>query len=128
MNYYVTIAAFLAVAATLGHFMIGCKQFMQPVLDSEVDIIPKKVMHSLFHYMSMYMIITSIALLSFAFCPYIKLRFSMDIVFFIGISYAGFAIAQFFIALTSGIPGGVFKLFQWVFWLLIAFFSLWATC
>lgn len=128
MNYYVTIAAFLVVAATVGHFMMGCRQFMQPVLDSDVDIVPKKVMHSLFHYMSMYMIITGIALLSFAFCPYIQLRYSMDIVLFIGISYAGFAIAQFIIAMSSGIPGGVFKLFQWVFWVLIALFCFIATC
>jgi hypothetical protein len=39
---------------------------------------------------------------------------------FIGIVFAFFAITQFIIALTSGIPGGVFKLFQWLFWALIS--------
>jgi len=29
-------------------------------------------------------------------------------------------VTQFFIALTSGISGGVLKLFQWLLWALIA--------
>lgn len=46
---------------------------------------------------------------------------------FIAVVYAFFALAQFLIALRSGIPGGVFKLFQWVFWTLIAVFAILGT-
>jgi hypothetical protein len=43
-----------------------------------------------------------------------------DVLKMIGFIYAGFAVVQFGIALTSTIKMGVFKLFQWIFWVLIA--------
>jgi hypothetical protein len=46
---------------------------------------------------------------------------------FIGIVYAFFGVVQFIIGASSGIPGGVFKLFQWIFWVLIALFAILGT-
>ena len=34
---------------------------------------------------------------------------------FISVNFAGFAVCQLVVAVTSGIPNGVFKLFQWIF-------------
>jgi hypothetical protein len=42
---------------------------------------------------------------------------------FIALNYAAFAIAQAILALASNIKNALFKLFQWMFWVLIALFA-----
>ena len=120
MNYFILIAAILSLAAVIGHFTMGRKDYLKPVLDSDIDIVPKKVMQSLFHYMSVFMVLSTIILFagSSQTCPLYDYVHNM--IRFIGIVYAFYAITQFTIASTSGISGGVFKLFQWVFWALIS--------
>jgi hypothetical protein len=120
MNFFILISAIIALAAVIGHFTIGRKDYLRPVLDSDIDIIPKKVMLSLFHYMSVFMILSTVILFagSSMACPLYD--YVQNMIRFIGIVYALFAVTQFIIALSSGIPGGIFKMFQWVFWMLIA--------
>lgn len=123
MNYYILVAGVLASFATIGHFAMGTKDFLKPVMVSDIDEIPKKVMESLFHYMSVLMILTSVVLLAIAMGNNLIFESTVDVVKIIGSIYACFAVVQFYIALTSSIKMGVFKLFQWVFWTLIAVFS-----
>ena len=120
MNYFIFISALISLVAIIGHCSMGRKEYLKHVLDSDIDIVPKKVMQSLFHYMSVFMVLSMIILLagSHHSCP--MYDYVHNMVRFIGIVYAFFALTQFIIALTSGIPGGVFKMFQWVFWALIA--------
>ena len=120
MNYFILISAILSLAAVIGHFTMGRKDYLKPVLNSDIDIVPKKVMHSLFHYMSVFMVLSTIILFSGSSqsCPLYD--YVQNMIRFIAIVYAFFAVTQFTIALTSGISGGVFKLFQWVFWALIS--------
>jgi len=130
MNYYFLVSGILAVMACLGHFTMGKKDFLMPVLESNIEEIPKKVMHSLFHYMSVFMVLSAIILIGNAFeinqnnC----LLNSHETVKLIGVIYAGFGIVQFIIAATSKIENGIFKLFQWVFWILIAVLALLGAC
>jgi hypothetical protein len=124
MNYLLLIAGILSLMATIGHFAIGTKDFLKPVLNSSIDDIPKKVMHSIFHYLSVFMILTTVVLLMVSISKCVFFADGVTVVKFIGVVYAGFAVVQLIVALTSGIKGGVFKLFQWVFWVLIAIFSL----
>ena len=124
MNYFILTSGIFASLATIGHFAIGAKDFLKPVLNSDIEEIPRKVMQSLFHYMSVYMVLTSVVLLAISLGENLIFEHTNDVVKMIGLSYAGFAIIQFIIALTSSIKMGVFKLFQWVFWTLIAAFSL----
>ncbi|NIN00846.1 MAG: hypothetical protein GTO24_23015 [candidate division Zixibacteria bacterium] len=42
---------------------------------------------------------------------------------FIAINYAAFAVVQVIIAVTSKIENAMFKLFQWIFWVIIAVFA-----
>ena len=120
MNYFIFVSAIISLAAVIGHFTMGCKSYMKPVLDSDIDIVPKKVMQSLFHYMSVFLVLSTVILFagSHQSCPLYEYVHNM--IKFIAIVYAFFAVTQFIIALRSGISGGVFKLFQWVFWALIA--------
>ena len=127
MNYFIFISALISFVAVIGHFTMGRKDYLKPVLDSDIDIVPKKVMQSLFHYMSVTLVLSTIILLagSHHSCP--MYDYVHNMVRFIGIVFAFFAVTQFIIALTSGISGGVFKLFQWLFWALIAAFAILGT-
>ena len=124
MNYLLLIAGIVALFACVGHFTMGARDFLKPVLTSNIEDIPKNVMHSLFHYMSVFMVLTVLLLISFSFGEKLFFENINDVVIVIGIIYGGHAISQFLVALKSGIKGGIFKLFQWFFWQLIALFSL----
>jgi hypothetical protein len=122
MNWFLIIAGGLAGFATLGHFFMGNRNFLQPTLQASFDEVPKKVMHCLFHYVSGYLILSTIFLLA------IGLGFKLGgtpvlLVRFIALNYAAFAVAQIIIALSSKIQNALLKLFQWIFWVLIALLS-----
>jgi hypothetical protein len=122
MNWLLFISGISAASCTLGHFAIGSKRFLHPMLQASFDELPKKVMHSVFHYISAYLVLSSIVLLASGF----GLGSDMDIsplVRFIAINYAAFAVIQILIALTSSIQNAVFKLFQWTFFVVIAVFA-----
>ena len=101
--------------------------YLKPVLNSDADIVPKKVMQSVFHYMSVFMILSTLVLFagSHELCP--MYDYVHNMIRFIAIVYVFFALAQFMIAATSGIPGGILKMFQWLFWALIAAFAIIGT-
>ena len=122
MNWLIFISGLAAGFCTLGHFAIGSKQFLKPMLQADFDDVPKKVMHCVFHYISAYLILSTIALIAIG----LGCRFHSDtalLVKFIAINYAVFAISQIVIAATSNIPNGVVKLFQWIFFVGIAIFA-----
>lgn len=48
MNGYIMMAGVFALATVLGHFTLGSKQFLKPMLEASFDPIPKKVMHGSF--------------------------------------------------------------------------------
>ena len=127
MNYFIFISALISLVAFIGHCSMGRKEYLKPVLDSDIDIVPKKVMQTFFHYMSVFLVLSMIILLagSHELCP--MYDYVHNMIRFIGIVYAFFALTQFIIALTSGISGGIFKLFQWILWALIAVFVILGT-
>jgi hypothetical protein len=119
MNGLIIGAGVIAGMTTAGHFAVGSKQFLAPMLESQFEQVPKKVMHCVFHYVSAFLLFSTLALL--------LAGFEIDLgggntalVRFIGLNYLAFAIWQLAIATASGIPRGIFKLFQWVFFLAIA--------
>ncbi len=122
MNTMVLMAGIIAGLATLGHFTMGTKLYLKPFKECDLDLIPKNVILSVFHYISFYQILSSFILImvgiNFENCqfdPTMALNF-------IGMNYGMFAVVQIIIALTSSVKGGLFKMFQWIFWILIATF------
>ncbi|MGD9151450.1 MAG: hypothetical protein PVG40_14265 [Desulfobacterales bacterium] len=122
MNGYMTIAAVFALGTVLGHFTVGSKQFLKPMLEASFDPIPKKVMHCVFHYVSTYLILSAAALLIIG-SGFWSGSGSAAVAIFIALNYTIFAIWQVVLAAKSGIPSGIFKLFHWIFFVLIAVFS-----
>ena len=122
MNWIVLISGLAAGFVNLGHFTVGSKTFLKPMLAADFDDVPKKVMHCVFHYVSVYLVLSFIVLMA------IGLGFSFGtadklLVKFIAANYFIFAITQIFIAATSNIPNAVIKLFQWILFAIIAIFA-----
>ncbi len=122
MNWFITIAGLIGAFTTIGHFFIGSKEFLGPMLKAPIDPVPKKVMHCVFHYVSAFLILSTISLLGIGF-GIIDGGGAALLVRFISINYAVFAVWQIALAATSQIPKGIFKLFQWIFFVLIAVFA-----
>jgi hypothetical protein len=122
MNVYLIVAGIVALFTTVGHFTIGSKQFLQPMLASTFDPLTQKVMHCVFHYVSAFLILSTAAMLLIGFGVDLGAGTQL-LVRFIALNYAGFAVWQIALASTSGIPNGVFKMFQWIFFALIAIFG-----
>ncbi len=126
MNGYILTAGVFALATVFGHFAVGSKQFLKPMLAAEFEPIPKKVMHCVFHYVSSYLVLSAAALLSIGSGIWSGSG-SGAIVIFIALNYVAFAIWQIVLAVKSGIPNGIFKLFQWIPFIFIAVFSILGT-
>lgn len=121
MNWLVLVSGLIAAFCTLGHFAIGSKQYLIPMLQSSFDDVPKKIMHCVFHYVSAVLVLSSIFLLTIG-LGFFKTDTSL-LVKFIAFHFAAFAVTQLILAATSKIPGAVFKLFQWIIFALIAIFA-----
>ena len=115
----VLLAAILSLFALIGHFVAGTKLYLKPVLKSNLDEVPTQVMRSLFHYMSAFMLISTFVLFEAALSLGTIFE-SVVVVLYTGLIYLGLAMAQLIVIFTSGIKGGLLKLFQWVFWVLIS--------
>ena len=126
MNWMILAAGVVGGFTTIGHFIIGSKQFLSPMLESQFDHIPKKVMHCVFHYVSVFLILSTTVLLLSGFGVNLGGDATL-LIRFISANYAAFALWQITIALTSEIPNGVFKLFQWIFFVIISVCSLMGT-
>ncbi len=122
MNYLILTSGIVALMTTIGHFTFGKKQFLLPTLTATFDSVAKKVMHCVFHYVSTFLVLSAFVLLAVG-TGKLDLQGSKLLVYFIATNFAIFAIWQICLAITSGIPRGVFKLFQWVFFVLISVFA-----
>jgi len=114
MNYLILTAAILALIAFIAHVTMGQKNYLKPIMESEIDAVPKKFVQSLFHYLTVFLLFSTIILLagSHSSCP--LYAYVMHMVRFIAVVYGLFAVTSLVIALTSKINGGMLKLFQWI--------------
>ena len=119
MNWLLIVSGSVALFTTVGHFAIGSKQFLRPMLESSFDAVAKKVMHCVFHYISTFLILSTVALLFAGFNPDMSDDFR-PLVRFVSLNYGAFAAWQIILACTSGIPKGAVKMFQWIFFVVIA--------
>ena len=119
MNWFVFSAGLLLSLMTVGHFAVGSKEYLKPMLNSDMSLVPKKIMQSVFHYISVFMILSSLILLASG-AGYFAFQEYNLVVKFISINLAGFAVWQIVIALSSGISGALIKMFQWIMFFTIA--------
>lgn len=117
MNGFLIASGLTAAFVTFGHFVFGIRWYLQPMLNAGFPDIPKKVMHAVFHYVTVFLILSTLALLAagagYLSNPGLLVRF-------IALNYFLFGCWQLFLIFTSGIPGAVYRMFQWVLFLVIA--------
>jgi hypothetical protein len=119
MKFMVLLSGIVALLTTIGHFTVGTQQFLNPLLKSDMEPVAKKVMQCVFHYMSVFLVLSTLALLMVGF----EVRTGSParlLTRFIALNYAAFAIWQFILAKQSDIPDAIKKLFQWMFFTAIA--------
>ena len=118
------IGAYLSVFMLIGHLVFGIPWYLKPILKSDADIIPKTVMHAVFHYITIVLAISAVALVTFA---HNLLTISPDVVRFIGIGYILFGLTQIVLVVTSSGFKGLIKMFQWTMFLPIGILALLAV-
>ena len=87
MNYLLLISGIIAFFACIGHFTMGAKEYLKPILKADIEKVPQKVMQSVFHYMSVFMVLTTVALILFSLGVNLFFKNIDDVVKIIGIIY-----------------------------------------
>jgi hypothetical protein len=113
MNWLVTIAGVVAAFVVVGHFAVGAKQFLKPMLEADFDPVARKVMHCVFHYVSVFIVLSCIALLALG-TGMVVVEGGALLVRFIAVNFLLFAIWQIVLALRSGIAKPLTTFFQWI--------------
>jgi len=122
MNWYLVVSGLLAAFCTVGHLTIGRKTFLKPMMEATFDEVPKKVMHCVFHFITIDFVLATVVLLAAGF----GLTFGHHVrllVLFIAVHFLLYGIVQILMVLSSGIRGGLSKIFQWLVFLLVAIFA-----
>ena len=127
MNWFVLAAAILGAMTTIGHFLVGTKEYLVPMLASSIEPVPKKVLQAVFHYVSVFLILSTAALFAVALGT-IPAQAGSYLAAFISANYALFAIWELVIAFGSGIERAPLKMFHWIFFVLIAVLAGWGSC
>jgi len=122
MNWALIVSGCIALICTIGHFAMSGKAFLKPMIDAPFDEVPKVVMHCVFRFVSVDFVIATIVLLAAGFgCTFgFQVRL---LVIFIGIHFAFYGIVEIVLVLTSGVKGGLAKIYLWSISLLIAIFA-----
>ena len=118
------VAAYLSVFMLIGHLVVGIPWYLKPLLNSNADIIPKKVLHAVFHYITVIMVMSAVTLVAFA---HNLLNLSPDVVRFIGIGYMLFGLTQIVLVVISHSFNGLIKMFQWTMFLPVGILALLAV-
>ncbi|MDJ0814830.1 MAG: hypothetical protein QNJ58_01460 [Desulfobacterales bacterium] len=123
MNAPIFVAGLAAAFITIGHVTIGSKQYLKPMLRASFDDLPKKMNHCVFHYVSVYLLLSAIFLLLMGLGYLDDEKTTTWLVRFIAANYGVFALVQIVIAATSGVPNALFKFFQWTLFVFVAVFA-----
>ncbi len=116
MNMTILIAGLLSSFITIGHFVFGISWYLKPMLSADFEIVPKATMQSAFHYISVFMILSSIILTLIGFNE-IPLKESVLVVKFIGLNFILFTLVQIFYSIKNKIQKPLISMFQWTLFL-----------
>jgi len=105
----------------IGHLAVGMKLYLAPMRESDTEEVSKNVMHAVFHYMTIAMLLSAIYLVAFAHNLY---PVSLDVVRFIGIFYLACGLLQMVLAVMANGFKGLIQIFQWTLFLPIGILAI----
>jgi len=115
------VCAYLSVFMLIGHLTAGIKMYLNPMRESNTEEVAKNVMHAVFHYMTVAMLLSAVYLVSFA---HDLFPISYDVVRFIGIFYLTCGLMQMVMAVSANGLKGLIKMFQWTMFLPIGILAI----
>lgn len=121
MEWSLIVAGILAALSSIGHFTLGSRDYLQPMLKAEFDEVPKRTMHCGFHYVSAFFVLSALALLGLGLGLFPAVV-TASLATFIGANWAAFAAIQLLIVLTCRIERGLIRMFQWMLFSAISVF------
>jgi hypothetical protein len=122
MNWFLVVSGLVALFVVVGHFSMGRKNYLLPMMNASFDDVAKKIMQSVFHYSSVNLVVMAVLLLLIGF----GVTFTGGtrlLVQVIALHYSLFALVQLIIALSSKIDKSLMKMFQWLLFIIIAVFA-----
>ncbi|MCK8046694.1 hypothetical protein MSG37_17535 [Shewanella sp. 1CM18E] len=122
MNIYLLIAGLIALATSVWHLTYARKQFLMPMLHADFDATAQVIMRCVFHYVTVFLLLSSFVLLACAFAAIAQMQ-SYGMLIFIALNFGLFAIWQIYIAFMSDASVSLKRLFQWLLFVLIAGFT-----
>jgi hypothetical protein len=123
INWLVLTSGVITFMLFIGHITVGVKDYLAPMLDAGFNGQAKKIMHCQFHYVTVFVFLSSVVLTVAGLG--IKTFFDLTAtVLFVAVAFLAFTIAQFAIALKSTLDKPFLKLFQWIIFIMIAAFAL----
>ena len=124
MNWLLLLAGALSFAVLAGHLTVGRKQFLLPVLGLEGQApLFKKGLHGMFHVATATFVVLAGGLLGLGLGVAPLGAHAVVLAPTIGLFYGSFAAVYLVLASTSGIPGALGKMFQWIIFLAVAVLS-----
>lgn len=123
MNIYFLLAGIIAALTCVMHFTYDRQQFLVPMQQAVFDPIAKSVMQCVFHYISVFLLLSTFILLVCAF-EAISQMHSFGMLVFIALNFGLFAIWQIYIGFSSDLEQPFKHLFQWIFFVVISVLTL----
>ena len=110
------IAGVVAAFVVFGHFAMGIKLYLAPMLGADFEKVPKATMQAVFHYVSVFLALSA-AFLILAGLKVFPSNETQLAVRFIGANYALFGVAQIAYSLRNKVEKPLFTMFQWTLFL-----------
>ncbi len=123
MNVYLLVSGALAAFILVGHSTIGRKQFFLPMRAASFEPKSKRVMEFVWHMATVSLVLPPVVLI------HAGLGYSLGaeadpageiLIGFIALQFAAWGLVHLLLVGTSGLPGAVYKLFQWALFLATA--------
>ncbi len=124
MNTYLVISGLLAAFILVGHSTIGRKQFFLPMLESTFDATAKRIMEFVWHMSTASLVFPPVVLLYVGITGTGELAWSY-LIAYLALQFGVWGAVHLAVITTSGLPGALYKLFQWALFLAVAGFA-WA--
>ena len=118
MNFWLIGSGAVAAFMLIGHATMGRKQFFLPMLDVSFDPAAKRVMEFVWHMATAALVLPPIVLLyaGFSGAGGEAMKF---VIAYLALQFGAWGAVHLLVISTAGIPGAVYKLFQWSFFLAV---------
>ncbi len=117
MNTMLLISGALAAFMVAGHGTIGRKQFFLPMLAADFDPTSKRIMAFVWHMSTVTLVAAAAALLYAATAGEATLVKPLAI--YAAVQFLAYGGVHLLLVATSGLPGAVYKQFQWSLFLAV---------